>query len=64
MEVFLSPDKLPETSLDFIQREIEKIIKISSEQKFNVKLTSYGGLFTVAKKTEVQDLLDTILKIA
>ena len=34
-----------------------------SAQKDNVKLTTYG-FFSVAKKSEVQDLLDSILKIA
>ena len=64
LEVFLSPDRLPKKSLDFIQCELEIIIKRSSKQKDNVKLTSFGGLFTaVGQKTEVQDLLDSILKI-
>ena len=61
--VFLSPNKLPTKSLDFIRRELENIISRSSEQKNNVKLKSLG-FFTVAKKSEVQDLLDSILKIA
>ena len=61
--VFLPPNKLPSKSLDFIRRELEDIISRSSEQKKNVKLKSFG-FFTVAKKSEVQDLLDSILKIA
>lgn len=61
--VFISPDKLPTTQLSFILRELEDIISRSSEQKKNVKLKSFG-LFTVATKSEVQDLLDSILKIA
>ena len=61
--VFLSPDKLPPNKMNFILLELKKIIGRSSEQKDNVKLKSFG-LFTVAKKSEVQDLLDSILKIA
>ena len=61
--VFLSPDKLPPNKMSFILLELKKIIGRSSEQKDNVKLKSFG-LFTVAKKSEVQDLLDSILKIA
>ena len=61
--VFLSPDKLPPNKMNFIQRELKKIIDRSSAQKENVKLKSFG-VFTVAKKSEVQDLLDSILKIA
>ena len=60
--VFLSPNKLPSKSLDFIRRELEDIISRSSDQKNNVKLKSFG-LFTVAKKTEVQDLMDSILSL-
>jgi len=60
--VFISPDKLPTTKLSYILRELEDIISRSSEQKKNVKLKSFG-FFTVAKKSEVQDLLDSILKI-
>ena len=62
MEVFLPPNKLPENSLNFIQRELEDITSRSSEQKDNVKLKSFG-FFTIATKSEVQDLLDSILKI-
>ena len=61
--MFLSPNNLPTKSLDFIRRELEDIISRSSAQKDNVKLKSFG-LFTVAKKSEVQDLLDSILKTA
>ena len=61
--VFLSPDKLPPNKMKFILLELKKIIIRSSEQKDNVKMKSFG-LFTVAKKSEVQDLLDSILKIA
>ena len=60
--VFLSPDKLPKQQMDSIKSELEDIVRRSSEQKNNVKLKSFG--FTVAKKSEVQDLLDSILKIA
>ena len=61
--VFLSPDKIPPNKMNFILLELKKIIDRSSEQKDNVKLTAYG-FFTVAKKSEVQDLLDSILKIS
>ena len=61
-EVFLSLDKLPQQSLSLIRHELENITKQSIEQKSNVKTTSFG-VFTVAKKSEVQDLLDSILKI-
>ena len=61
--LYLPPHKLPTKSLDFIQRELEEIISRSSAQKNNIKLKSVG-FFKVAKKTEVQDLLDSILKIA
>jgi len=60
--VFISPDKLTTKKLSYILRELEDIISRSSEQKKNVKLKSFG-LFTVTKKSEVQDLLDSILKI-
>ena len=62
--VFISPDKLPADKMNFILLELKKIISRSSTQKENVKLKSLGGFFTVAKKSEVQDLLDSILKIA
>ena len=61
--MFISPDKLPSTKLSYILRELEDITSRSSEQKDNVKLKSFG-FFTIAKKSEVQDLLDSILKIA
>ena len=61
--MFISPDKLPTTHLSYILRELEDIIRRSSEQKKNVKLKSFG-FFTIAKKSDVQDLLDSILKIA
>ena len=61
--MFLPPHKLQPKSLDFIRRELEYIISRSSAQKSNVKLKSFG-LIPVAKKSEVQDLLDSILKIA
>ena len=61
--MFLPPNKLPENSLNFIQRELEDITSRSSEQKDNVKLKSFG-FFTIATKSEVQDLLDSILMIA
>ena len=60
--VFLSPDKLLPNKMNFILLELKKIIVRSSEQKNNVKLTSFG-FFTIAKKSDVQDLLDSILKI-
>ena len=60
--MFLSPDKLPSNKMDLILLELNTIIGRSSAQKENVKLTSFG--FSVAKKSEVQDLLDSILKIA
>ena len=63
-EVFLSPNNLPTKSLDFIRRELEDIISRSSAQKNNVKLKSFGGLIKIATQSEVQDLLDSILKIA
>ena len=62
-KVFISPDNLSTKKLSYILRELEDIISRSSKQKDNVKLKSFG-LFTVAKKSEVQDLLDSILKIA
>ena len=62
--VFLSPDKLPPQKLNLILLELKKIINRSSKQKDNVKLKSFAGLRTVAKKSDVQDLLDSILKIA
>ena len=61
--VFLPPDKLSQQKLDFILPELEEIISGMARQKDNVKLKSFG-LFTVAKKSDVQDLLDSILKIA
>ena len=61
--MFISPDKLPSTNLGYILRELEDIISRSSEQKDNVKLKSFGFV-TIGKKSEVQDLLDSILKIA
>ena len=59
--MFLSPDKLPADKMNFILLELKKIISRSSTQKENVKLKSFGGFFTVAKKSGVQDLLDSIL---
>ena len=61
--VFLSPDKLPEQSLDFIQSELEDIISRSSEQKNSVNARSFGLFTSESKKSEVQDLLDSILQI-
>ena len=61
--VFISPDKLPATKLSYILRELEDIISRSSEQRNNVKLKSFR-FFTIAKKSEVQDLFDSILKVA
>lgn len=62
-EVFLPPDKLPKNSIDYILRELEDIISRSSDQSKNVKLTAYL-IITVVRKTEVRDLLDSILKMA
>ena len=62
--MFLPPNKLPTKNLDFIRRELEDIISRSSEQKNNVKVKSFGLFTSDSKKLEVQDLLDSILKIA
>ena len=61
--VFLPPETLSQQKLDFILQELEDIISRMSKQRDNVKLKSFG-LFTSAKNSEVQDLLDSILKIA
>ena len=56
--------KLPGNSLIFVLRELEDIISRSSAQKSNVKVKSFGFFTSDSKKSEVQDLLDSILKIA
>jgi len=62
-KVFLPPDKLPQEKLDFILQRLEDIIGGMSKQKDNVKLKSFGLFTSDSKKSEVQDLLDSILKI-
>ena len=62
--MFLPPDKLPQQKLDFILQRLEDIISGISKQKDNVKLKSFGLFTSDSKKSEVQDLLDSILKIA
>ena len=62
--MFLPPDKLPVNKLDFINRELKDIISTSSEQKSNVNVKTLVFFKDSSKKSKVQDLLDSILKIA
>ena len=59
---FLTPDKLPSKKVSFIGKILEEIAIKCIEQKKNVKITSWAKEDS-SKKSEAQDILDSILKL-
>ena len=64
--VFLPPDQLPTKKVTLIGQTLEMIVRKSIEQKKKVTTTSWGILRIQddLKKSEAQDVLDSILKFA
>ena len=60
---FLTSDQLPINKITLIGETLEEVARKSIEQKRNVKTTSWG-LQIDSKKSEAQDILDSILKFA
>ena len=62
--VFLPPDQLPTKKVTLIGQTLEMIVRKSIEQKKKVITTSWGILRIQddSKKSEAQDILDSILK--
>ena len=63
-KVFLPPHKLPPNKVAQIGLEVENIAKQCLQQKSNVKTTKLLMLSSSSKKSEVQDTLDSVLKMA
>merc|ERR1712038_998002 len=63
-KVFLPPNKLPPNKVAQIGLELENIAKQCLLQKSNVKTTKLLMLSSSSKKSEVQDTLDSVLKMA
>ena len=63
-KVFLPPDQLPTKKVTLIGQTLEMIVRKSIEQKKKVITTSWGILRIQddSKKSEAQDILDSILK--
>ena len=62
-KVFLTPDQLPAKKVELIGETLEEIARKSIDQKKNVKTTSWGRE-SGSKKSEAQNILDSILKFA
>ena len=60
---FLTSDQLPINKITLIGETFEEVARKSIEQKKNVKTTTWG-LQIDSKKSEAQDILDSILKFA
>merc|ERR1712038_184231 len=63
-KVFLPPHKLPPNKVAQIGLELENIAKQCLQQRSNVKTTKLLMLSSSSKKSEVQDTLDSVLKMA
>ena len=60
---FLTSDQLPINKITLIGETFEEVARKSIEQKKSVKTTTWG-LQIDSKKSEAQDVLDSILKFA
>ena len=62
-KAFVTPDNLQPTEVALIGTTLERIVRKCVDQKKNVKTTSWG-IERNAKKSDAQDILDSILKFA
>ena len=62
-DMFLPPHKLPEKKVNIIGVELERIVQKCLEQRSNVNTTKFF-MEDTSKKSEVQDTLDSVLKMA
>ena len=62
-QIFLTPDQLPASKVTLIGETLEMVARKCIEQKKNVKTSSWG-FESDTKKSEAQDVLDSILKFA
>ena len=63
-KVFLPPHKLPPNKVAQIGRELENIAKKCLQQRSNVNTTKMLIVASSTKESEVQDTLDSVLKMA
>ena len=62
-KIFITPDQLQDNKVTLIGETLEMVARKCIEQKKNVKTSSWG-LESDFKKSEAQDILDSILKFA